>query len=88
MLISSDYTGNLFLIQKYVRMKFMDFFLFLFIFQEFHPDKLLHGWFLLSFYEKLIFFHRWSCYIYHFSQNILQIPEILTENKHFYHLST
>ena len=84
MVIPSDYTGKpFFLIQNYVRMKFMDFFLFLFIFQELHPDKLPHGWFLLNFYEKLTFFINGHV-IYHFSKNFLQIPEILTENKHFY----
>ena len=63
----------------------MDFFKFSFIFQELRPDKLFQGWFLLNFYEKLIFFI--NCHvIYHFSRNVLQILEILTENKHFYHL--
>ena len=54
----------------------MDFFLLLFIFQELHPDKLFYGWFLLNFYENIINGHV----TYHFSQNFLQILEILTEN--------
>lgn len=62
------------------------YFIFLFIFQELHPDKLFHGRFLLNFYEKL-FFLKNGHVIYHYSQNIIQILEILTDNKSFCHLS-
>ena len=58
----------------------MDFFLFLFIFQELHPDKLFHGWLLLNFYEKWFFLINGHV-IYHYSQNIIQILQILTYNK-------
>ena len=60
-------------------------FSFLFIFQEFHSDKLFCEWLLLYFYKKNFFFINGHV-IYHFSRTFLQILEILAENKHFYHL--
>ena len=82
--IAVTYTGNFFLFKTMPERSLWTF-LFLFMFQELHPDKLFHGWFLLNFCEKLIVFINGHV-IYHFSQTFLQFLEILTGNKHFYHL--